>query len=147
MPGYLISVIFLLSTLLPQSTDSLLLRTFPLTGKLFHVAPSPFFQGRPYFLELFIDIPPDSLESASIFFKTDSSLQFQALPLEKYRGRFRFRYDPQNLPSNTITYFFTATEKNFGLHATPLDTSGKIVPVTLRLVDPIKYYEARDRER
>lgn len=141
LPRSPIPALLLLSTLFCQSADSLLIRTFPLTDKLFHLPPTPFFEDRPYFLELFIDIPWDSLESISIFFRTDSLSQYQAIPLEKYRGRFRFRYDPDRFPGTVLTYFFVATEKNFGLHASPLDTSGRIEPVNIHLVNPVEYYE------
>jgi len=131
-----------LSPLISQSTDSLLVKTFPLENKLFHHPPTPFFQGRPYFLELFVDIAWDSLENASIFFKTEKSIDYQEISLKEYRGRFRFKFDSEYFPGDTLNYFFIITEKNFSLHATPLDKNGKINPVFIQLVDPIEYYES-----
>jgi len=131
----------LISTLTSQSIDSTLNKTFPLTNKLFHHPPSPFFKGRPYFLELFVDIQWDSLDNASIFFKTEKSAEYQEIPLEKYRGRLRFKYDPDRFPGDTLRYFFIVSGKDFSIFAIPLDDSGKIKTVNIHPVDPTKYYE------
>lgn len=138
----LILIMLPMAALFSQSPDSLLVKTFPQSNKIFHRPPSPFFQGRPTFLELFVDIAWDSLKNVSIFFKTENSVDYQEISLEKYRGRFRFKYDSEPFPGDTISYFFMATETDFSLHVIPLDDSGKIKPVQIQPVDPIKYYES-----
>lgn len=122
--------------------ESLLSRTFPYTAKLLHKPPKPFFQGRPYNLEFFCDLPQDSLEAIVLFFKTDQFLQYREVPLEPYRGRFRFRYDPKLHPGEEVSYFFVAVLKSAGIHAIPVDRQGKLAPYRIRPVDPIKYYES-----
>jgi hypothetical protein len=48
--------------------ESLLKRKFSSTTKLLHKPPRPFFQGRPYNLEFFSDLPEDSVETLALFF-------------------------------------------------------------------------------
>lgn len=143
---YLVTIIsFLLLlpfTISAQSTGTLLRQTFPSTEKLIHHLKQPVFKGRPYFLELFVDIPDDELESVSIFFKTDSALDFEEVPLELIRGRYQFKFDPKTEPGEFYSYFFVVTTKDFSLYAVPLDDKGKISPNTIFPVDPIKYYES-----
>lgn len=141
MRTYVILQIILISTLICQSIDTTLTETFPLTNKLLHHPPSPFFKGRPYFLELIVDFPWDSLENASIFFKTEKSIEYQEIPLEKYRKRLRFKYDPELFPGDTLSYFFIVTRKDFSIFAIPLDGSGKIKTVNIHPIEPTKYYE------
>ena len=145
MIRYLIGFLILLADQLPQPADSLLMETYLPSRKLLHRPPSPFFQGRPYFLDLFVDVPDDSLESASIFFKTENSVEYWETVMAKWRGRYRFEYDPDRFPGDTLHYFFVVTEKNFSIHATPLDNSGKIKPVTIHRVDPGEYRKRRAR--
>ena len=54
--------------------ESLLKRKFASTTKLLHKPPRPFFQGRPYNLEFFSDLPKDSVEALALFFKTEANL-------------------------------------------------------------------------
>lgn len=122
--------------------ESLLKRKFASTTKLLHKPPRPFFQGRPYNLEFFSDLPKDSVETLALFFKTEANLEYWEVPLEPYRGRYRFRYDPKLHPGEEITYFFVAIMKNAGIYAVPLNGDGKLAPYYIRLVDPIKYYES-----
>lgn len=131
----LIPVALLTSVLFCQSADSLLTKTFPLGQTVLHVPPSPFFTGRPYFLELVIDVPPESLQTAFIYFRTEKSSQYQELPLQTYKGRFRFKYDPKAYPGDSLTYFFVATTRDFALYATPLDDAGKINPAKIHPID------------
>ena len=74
---------FLLKIEIFSQDSSLFKKTFPLESKLLHKTPNPFFQGRPYFLELFSDIPLDSLESINFYFKTDKSKNYRDTS-EKY---------------------------------------------------------------
>ena len=54
-------------------TELLLKRKFFSTTKLLHKPPRPFFQGRPYNLEFFSDLPEDSVETLVLFFKTEKN--------------------------------------------------------------------------
>ena len=122
--------------------ESLLKRKFASTTKLLHKPPRPFFQGRPYNLEFFSDLSKDSVETLALFLKTEKNLEYREVPLEPYRGRYRFRYDPKLHPGEEITYFFVAVMKNAGIYAVPVNGDGKLAPYYIRPVDPIKYYES-----
>ena len=63
--------------------------------------------------------------------------------MSKTADRFSFRYDPLVNPANYITYFFTAELINGSVLATPIDSSGLLKPVTMNLVDPMKYFKER----
>jgi len=134
--------IFLTSKILTQEL-SLLNTLFPINSKLIHKIPSPFFLGRPYFLEIFCDIPTDSLESISVFYKTDGSIEFREEKLELFRGRYRFKYDPKIYPSKQLSYFFIVKVKKAGMYAFPVNNKGKLIPINIESIDPIKYYKNR----
>ena len=124
-----------------QSGDTLFTKSFPLEHKLLHRPPSPFFKSRPYLIDLFVDIPEESLERVSIFFKTESFEKYWETVLEKYRGRYRFKYNPEEYPGDTLRYFFVAITKHSGIYAVPLDKSGKISPWTILPLDPLEYHK------
>ena len=118
-------------------------KVFPLESKLLHKTPNPFFQGRPYFLEVFSDIPYDSLESINFYFKTNESKNFREEKLKFFKGRYRFKYDPNIYPGEKIYYFFIAKIKNSGMYAFPINDQGMLKPIELKLIDPIEYYKER----
>tara|TARA_B100000214_G_scaffold371195_1_gene347135 strand:+ start:1308 stop:1763 length:456 start_codon:yes stop_codon:yes gene_type:complete len=134
---------FLLKIEIFSQDSSLFKKTFPLESKLLHKTPNPFFQGRPYFLELFSDIPLDSLESINFYFKTDKSKNYREEKLEFFRGSYRFKYDPKFYPGKKIYYFFIAKITNSGMYAFPINDQGMLNPIELDFVDPIKYYNER----
>ncbi|MFQ6607505.1 MAG: hypothetical protein ACE5EE_03090 [Fidelibacterota bacterium] len=124
-----------------QETDSLLSSTFPPSPALFHHLKLPVFQGRPYYLELFVDIPIDQINSAAIFFRTEKMSRYREAPLEWYRGRYRFKYDPEAYPGKMFKYFFVVTEVNYSIHAIPLDSAGRVAPQILQPVNPLEYFK------
>lgn len=139
----LLSILIILSIgiSVAQEVDSALKQTFPVSTRINHRPPWPFFKGRPYYLEVFSDIPENSLESITLFFKTDESMDYREISLDYYRGRYRFKYDPMIQPGKEITYFFIATVKDAGSYGTPVDEDGKLVPMVIQPIDPIDYYE------
>lgn len=124
-----------------QLADSLLKKTFPFSQRILHNPPAPFFKGRPYSLEVLVDIGQDSVEYVSLFFKTDSFTEYREMPLEKYRGRLRFKYDPKMYPGDELHYFFVVVVKSGGIYASPVHRDGQLRPVKITPVDPMKYYE------
>ena len=134
--------IFLISKILTQDL-SLFNTLFPINSKLIHKIPNPLFSGRPYFFEIFCDIPTDSLESISFFYKTDNSIEFREEKLELFRGRYRFKYDPKIYPSKQLNYFFIVKVKEAGMYAFPVNNKGKLIPINIESIDPIKYYKNR----
>ncbi|MFQ6674920.1 MAG: hypothetical protein ACE5LH_01100 [Fidelibacterota bacterium] len=141
IPPIISALLVSVSSVTAQPADSLLKATFSLKQRLYHHPPIPFFKGRPYNLEVVVDIPGDSLETVSIFLKTDRMSSYQEIPLTPYRGRYLFRYDPEEYPGDVVSYFLVAAARGFRLYAIPLDKSGKIAPFTIHPLKPVKYYE------
>ena len=139
--------IFLNTTWLPAAEpDSTLdisasyLQTIPL---LMHLPPKIVFDDRLTKLQLYVDIPEDSIETVSIFYRTNTMENMQEIILAKEKGSYSFNFDPGIQGGDSVAYFFTVAVKNKSIHATPLDINGKIKPYNKPLVDAIKYYEER----
>lgn len=120
---------------------------FSYTPRVFHLPDRVLFNTRPFNLEVFIDFPRDSLESVSLFYKTDSLPRFHEIPMTLNAPRFLFRYDPLEHPASQITYFFTVTTKDGALYATPVDSLGNLNPITKFLLDPTEYFKRRSELR
>ena len=139
--------IFLNTTWLPAAEpDSTLdisasyLQTIPL---LMHLPPKIVFDDRLTKLQLYVDIPEDSIETVSIFYRTNTMENMQEIILAKEKGSYSFNFDPGIQGGDSVAYFFTVAVKDQSIHATPLDINGKIKPHNKPLVDAIKYYEER----
>jgi len=139
--------IFLNTTWLPAAEpDSTLdisasyLQTIPL---LMHLPPKIVFDDRLTKLQLYVDIPEDSIETVSIFYRTNTMENMQEIILAKEKGSYSFNFDPGIQDGDSVAYFFTVAVKDQSIHATPLDINGKIKPYNKPLVDAIKYYEER----
>tara|TARA_B100000745_G_scaffold237548_1_gene160463 strand:+ start:872 stop:1378 length:507 start_codon:yes stop_codon:yes gene_type:complete len=139
--------IFLNTTWLPAAEpDSTLdisasyLQTIPL---LMHLPPKIVFDDRLTKLQLYVDIPEDSIETVSIFYRTNTMENMQEIILAKEKGSYSFNFDPGIQGGDSVAYFFTVAVKDQSIHATPLDINGKIKPYNKPLVDAIKYYEER----
>jgi hypothetical protein len=139
--------IFLNTTWLPAAEpDSTLdisasyLQTIPL---LMHLPPKIVFDDRLTKLQLYVDIPEDSIETVSIFYRTNTMENMQEIILAKEKGSYSFKFDPGIQGGDSVAYFFTVAVKDQSIHATPLDINGKIKPYNKPLVDAIKYYEER----
>jgi len=139
--------IFLNTTWLPAAEpDSTLdisasyLQTIPL---LMHLPPKIVFDDRLTKLQLYVDITEDSIETVSIFYRTNTMENMQEIILAKEKGSYSFNFDPGIQGGDSVAYFFTVAVKDQSIHATPLDINGKIKPYNKPLVDAIKYYEER----
>ena len=139
--------IFLNTTWLPAAEpDSTLdisasyLQTIPL---LMHLPPKIVFDDRLTKLQLYVDIPVDSIATVSIFYRTNTMENMQEIILAKEKGSYSFNFDPGIQGGDSVAYFFTVAVKDQSIHATPLDINGKIKPYNKPLVDAIKYYEER----
>ena len=112
--------------------------------RLFHSPPKPLFKGRKHNLDFVTTIPQDSIISGSLFFKTNLMDYYREFILNDKHGLFRFTYDPEIFPGTHLEYYFvikTAT----GIHASPIDDSGKLAPINKLLIDPIQYYKQQSR--
>ena len=116
------------------------LQTIP---SLLHLPPKIIFDDRITKLQLYVDIPEDSIATVSIFYRTNTMENMQEITLSKKKGSYSFNFDPGIQGGDSVTYFFTVAVKDQSIHATPLDINGKIKPYKKPLVDPIKYYEER----
>ena len=116
------------------------LQTIPL---LMHLPPKIVFDDRLTKLQLYVDIPEDSIETVSIFYRTNTMENMQEIILAKEKGSYSFNFDPGIQGGDSVAYFFTVAVKDQSIHATPLDINGKIKPYNKPLVDAIKYYEER----
>ena len=147
--GFNLSLLFIFfnTTWLPAAEpDSTLdistsyLQTIPL---LLHLPPKNIFDDRLTKLQLYVDIPEDSIATVSIFYRTNTMENMQEITLAKEKGSYSFNFDPGIQGGDSVAYFFTVAVKDQSIHATPLDINGKIKPYNKPLVDAIKYYEER----
>ncbi|MBC8345012.1 MAG: hypothetical protein ISR82_07500 [Candidatus Marinimicrobia bacterium] len=141
--------LILFTSLIFSPTDTLTIskkisdRKFSFTPKLFHHPQRVLFNSRAFDLEVFSDFPRDSVESLSLFYMTDAVPRYREIPFDPQEKRFSYRYDPRNNPANYITYFFTISLINGELYGTPVDSVGRLNPITKYLLDPIEYYKKR----
>ena len=101
------------------------------------------FDDRPTLLQLFVNIPDDSIKSVSIFYKTNEMSMFQEIELDKLKGAFTYKFDPGKQKGSSLSYFFVVQQLGDAVHAYPLGDTGKIKPYNQPLVDAIEYYEKR----
>lgn len=65
------------------------------------------------------------------------------VPFNTKAHRYLFTYDPKEKPADKIAYFFVVTLNNGSAYATPVDSTGMLVPVVQHLVNPVEYYKQR----
>ncbi|MBT3479433.1 MAG: hypothetical protein HOA15_07670 [Candidatus Marinimicrobia bacterium] len=116
---------------------------FSFTPKVFHHPARVLFNSRAFELEVFTKYPRDKIKSVSLFYKTDTISRLREVPFNPQDKRYVFRYDPKENPAGRIVYFFTVYLKDGGMFATPVDSSGQIMPVTKHLLNPAEYFKKR----
>ena len=112
--------------------------------RLFHSPPKPLFKGRKHNLDFVTTIPKDSIISGSLFFKTNLTDYYREFILDGKHGLFRFTYDPEIFPGTHLEYYFVM-KTTTGIHASPIDDTGKLAPVNKLLIDPVQYYKQQSR--
>ena len=112
-------------------------------NRIFHQPEKVLFNSRAFNLEMFVEIDKKLIKEASLFFRTDSQPRYREISFSLDKDRFIYRYNPKEYPAKYITYFFTVELKSGQIYATPVDSSGLLIPITKDLVDPIKYYKER----
>jgi len=60
-------------------------RIFSFTPKLFHHPQRVLFNSRTFVLEVFSDFPRDSVQSISLFYKTDTVPRYQEIPFDPHK--------------------------------------------------------------
>ena len=127
----------------PDSTLDISATYFRTVPLLLHQPPKIIFDDRLTKLQLYVDIPEDSIATVSIFYRTNAMENMQEITLDKEKGSYAFNFDPGFQGGDSVTYFFTVAVIDQSMHATPLDKNGEIIPYNKPLVDPIKYFEER----
>ena len=112
--------------------------------RIYHAPPKPLFTGRSHTLDFITNIPKDSVESAAIFFKTDSMQYYQEFLLEGRHGHYNFKYDPNIYPGTRLQYYFVIKSKT-NIYGTPINDKGELTPVNKLLIDPVQYFKQRSR--
>jgi|GEM_PF-722717 len=115
--------------------------------KVFHHPEKVLFNSRAFNLEVFTEFDKKLIKQVSLFYRTDSQPRYREISFPPKSKRYSYRYNPQKNPANYITYFFTVELKSGKVFATPIDNSGVLNPITMNLVDPIKYYKERAEGR
>ena len=132
-----------LTASLPDSTSDYSRSYFQEKSTLLHLPPKNIFDDRPTKLQLYVDLPEDSIARVSIFYKTNIMENMQEIPLIKEGGFYTFKFEPEVPGADFVTYFFTVATSYQSMYATPLDKYGNINPYKKPLIDPIKYFEER----
>ena len=132
-----------LTASLPDSTSDYSRSYFQEKSTLLHLPPKNIFDDRPTKLQLYVDIPEDSIARVSIFYKTNIMENMQEIPLIKEGGFYTFKFEPEVPGADFVTYFFTVATSYQSMYATPVDNNGNIKPYKKPLIDPIKYFEER----
>ena len=109
--------------------------------RLIHYPENPIFIGQKHNIDFITDIPKDSILSASLFFKTDSLINYQEISLDYKNGLYRFTYSPIVFPGKSIEYYLILQNINDILYASPLNSKGKLSPMRRSLKDPKVYYK------
>ena len=120
----------------PKNPDQFLQKKFRLENDIFHIPPSPVYNIRPYFLEFVVDIPTDSIETVTLYYRTDSKEIYEMTPLKLYRGLYRYKFDPTTFKGKNLQYFLIVTVNDFGIQAYPLNEDRRITPGLIIPVEP-----------
>ena len=112
--------------------------------RIYHSIPKPFFRSRSHNLDFITDVPEDSVLKATLFFKTNKMEYYQEFLLTRFRGLYRFTYDPDTYPGTHLQYYFIIeTERE--AYGSPLDDKGKLSPVNKLLIDPVEHFKQKAR--
>jgi len=137
--------LFLCISISSQQIDTLdfKLPAFSFTPKVFHHPSRVLINSKIFELEVFTDFPKEDIRQVSLFYRTDAAPRYIEHLFEQNEKRYVFRFNPKKTPAVYITYFFTVSLNNGSMYATPVDSSGTLVPITKYLLDPAEYYKKR----
>ena len=112
--------------------------------RIFHSAPKPLFKNRNHTLDFVTDLPSDSIKSATLYFKTDSMSYFREFELEGTFGKYQFVFEHEVYAGSHLQYYFIIKTKD-GIHGTPVNERGWIIPTNNLLIDPKEYFKQKKR--
>jgi hypothetical protein len=99
---------------------------------------------RPFQIDFFVDLDPDTIESISLVFRGDSSHTYKEVPLEGEYGRYSHVLPVEELRGSALTYYFLVVLRDYGLWAYPTGGDGVLQPFVIDLVPPTeKYFQKR----
>ena len=113
--------------------------------KLFHSPPEPLFAGRPFELSLVTELSESMIHSTLLFFKTDSMKSFREINLEGESGLYKFKVNTKDFPGNSIEYFFAVKTNDGKIYGAPVNDQNVLEPIKKIFLDPVKYYEQKQR--
>lgn len=116
---------------------------FSFNPKVFHHPPKVLFNSRAFDLEVFTKFDKKKIKNITLFYRTDALARFIEVSFKPTAPRYRFKYNPLEIPANRITYFFTVELKNGSVFASPVDKDGILNPITIKLENPLEYYKKR----
>ena len=90
------------------------------------------------------DLPSDSIESATLYFKTDSMSYFREFELKGVFGKYQFVFEHEVYTGSHLQYYFIIKTKD-GIHGTPVNERGWIIPTNNLLIDPKEYFKQKKR--
>jgi hypothetical protein len=113
--------------------------------KLFHSPPDPLFIGRPFELSVVTELSESVIHSALLFFKTDSMDSYREINLDGQSGLYKFKIDTKNFPGGSIEYFFAVKTNDGKIYGAPVGDNNILKPIKKIFIDPVKYYEQKQR--
>ncbi|MBC8216022.1 MAG: hypothetical protein H8E64_05885 [Candidatus Marinimicrobia bacterium] len=116
---------------------------FQWSPRLLHHPPEIVFTHRPTDLELFVEIPLDSIESVSLFLKTDAINTAREIPLQFSKERYAYRFDPTVCQCTFIQYFFVVRLSDYSILSVPVNDQKEPEPVERPLINPQEYYQQK----
>ena len=69
---------------------------------------------------------------------------FREFELKGQFGHYQFLYDHNIYPGTHLQYYFIIKTKQ-GIHGTPLNQKGELIPTNKLLIDPIEYFKQQSR--
>lgn len=115
----------------------------PLHARLLHHPKEVLLDGYPYDIDLIVNLPRDSVDFATLFLRVNEDSGFREIPMKFERNRFRYRFNPRELPADSLEYYFVVTLIDGSMLAAPLDENHQLQPVRRELIDPQIYYRTR----
>lgn len=111
--------------------------------KLLHHSPDVLFDNRFFDIELIVDFPLDSIESVSLFLKTDAMEKTREIPLEYSKGRFVYRFNPTTCQCTSLLYFFIVQLTDYSLYSFPVNDNNEPKPIERDLINAVEYYQSQ----
>ncbi len=111
--------------------------------RILHHPPEVIFDNRLTDLELFVDIPQDSIESVSLFLITDAYEKVREIPLQFSRERYTYRFDPTSCACTSLQYFFIVRLIDYSLYSVPSDNDNGPKSIERDLINSAEHFQTQ----